>query len=78
MKGSNVHAAAGAMVEAFKEFRQRWSVVRESWDDDAARAFDEKVVGVLEARIKQAIKGASDMGALMERIERECGDDDGA
>ena len=63
------------LVDALKQFRQRWDKARSTWDDAAALQFQKEFIDPLESRIVAATKGLDHVAELTAAVRRDCGDD---
>lgn len=69
----SLNAAQTGLTGAYKEFRQRWSRIREHWDDTVSRDIEKSFVDALEPQIRQAVNGMTKMSEAMQAAERDCG-----
>jgi len=63
------------LIDALKQLRVRWAVIKQTWQDDAAMRFEREIIDPLEPAIMHACKGIEHVGELMQTVRRECGDD---
>ncbi|MBX3382253.1 MAG: hypothetical protein KF864_01970 [Phycisphaeraceae bacterium] len=68
-------AAKAALVDALKQLRRRFDVIRRDWDDDTAKRFQAEVLETIEQQAAAAIKGFDQAGELISAVRRECADD---
>jgi hypothetical protein len=64
-----------ALIDALKQLRARWSLVRETWRDDASVQFEREVIDPLEPAIARAVRAIEQAGDLMHRAKIDCGND---
>ena len=69
----SVHGARGQLKESMKELLIRWDIVREKWDDPAARAFEKDFLLPLEPAANKAVSAMDEMAEILRRVKRECG-----
>lgn len=65
----------GARVRAqgsLRDFMQKWSLARETWDDATARAFGERYVEQLEQAVRAALPALEKMAEQLQRMQKEC------
>jgi hypothetical protein len=67
----SVAAATIKIRQAHKDFLRVYAEIRERWDDDTARAFDERVVEPLEGQLRTA---CSSLDRIREALVRARGD----
>ncbi len=61
--------------DAYKQLRQRFSVIKQTWEDEAARRFEREVIDPIESKVLTAIKGMEHVAELMAQVRRDCSDD---
>jgi len=71
----SVAAAKSNVVDSLKKLRIRFDAVKSSWDDDVRRRFESEVIDPLEAAVVGAAKGLDQLSGVIQRAQRECGDD---
>lgn len=71
----SANVAKANLHDAYKQLRARFDVIKNTWDDDAARRFQREVIEPIEAPILTAIKGMEHVGELMSQVRRDCADD---
>lgn len=71
----SVNVAKANLADALKQLKVRWARTRQSWDDEAARRFEEEVLRTIEPRVLTAIKGLDHVADLVAAARRECEDD---
>ena len=59
---------------ALKDLLAKWDLVREHWNDDVARAFQEHRLDPLEGQVRSAITAMEKMRELIAKTKAECGD----
>jgi hypothetical protein len=59
---------------ALKDLLAKWDRVREHWNDDVARGFQEHRLDPLEGQVRAAITAMEKMRELISRTKSECGD----
>lgn len=68
----SVQVSRARLFGALKELRGRWSRIRDQWDDEAARSFEETVLDPLEPRVRSAVTALEKMGQILGTVRREC------
>lgn len=63
------------LIEALKVLNQRWSRIRERWDDPASRQIQAELIEPQEALIRNAVKSLGQVNDLMAAARRDCADD---
>jgi hypothetical protein len=71
----NLNVAKAQMMDALKQLRARWSVVREGWDDESRRRFEAEFIEPLEMKVLRAAKGLDHVSELISTVRRDCSDD---
>jgi hypothetical protein len=72
----NLNVAKAQLMDALKQLRARWSLVRENWDDETQRRFEAEFIEPLEKKVLAAAKGMDQVTELISTVRRECGDDE--
>ena len=62
----SIRTARFTVQDATKVLLSKWSEVRSSWDDAAARAFEEKYIEPIEPAVRAGL-------AAMEQLEEQVG-----
>lgn len=70
----SVSVAQANLLDALKNLRVKWSRVQEVWNDDAARRFDQEVIGPLEPKVITAIRALDQVSELLVRVREDCED----
>jgi len=65
-------AAAIRIRQAHKDFLRIFREVRERWDDDTARAFEERVVEPLEGQVRTATAALDGLRETLARVRSDC------
>ena len=68
----SVAAATIKIRQAHKDFLRAYAEIRERWDDDTARAFDERVVDPLEAQLRTACTALDRIRESLVRARNDC------
>ena len=71
----SLSVAKANLMDAMKILRLRWDRARASWDDAAARQFEQEFIAPLDAKILAAAKGLDQVADLTAQVRRDCGDD---
>lgn len=71
----SLSVAKANLADAIKVLRLRWDKARQTWDDQAARQFEQEFLAHLEAKVNAAAKGLDHVAELTAAVRRECGDD---
>ncbi len=71
----NTSGAKGALYDAMKQLRIRFDSIKEEWTDDRRRKFEKESIDPLEPAVVAALKACDAVAELIQRVERECGDD---
>jgi hypothetical protein len=72
----SLNVAKSQMMDALKQLRARWAVVREGWDDETRRRFDAEFIEPIEKKLLSAAKGLDHVTELITTVRRDCGDDE--
>ncbi|HVP11907.1 MAG TPA: hypothetical protein VMV94_12065 [Phycisphaerae bacterium] len=65
-------AGLGKLKKAAKELRAQWEETHGVWHDDISRRFEEDLVIPLMARLEKVELTLSHMGAVLQRMHRDC------
>jgi len=71
----SVAGAKGSLHDALKQLRIRFEAIKAEWDDDRRKAFEKDVIDPLDPAVGGALKAFDAVSELIQRVERECGDD---
>ena len=71
----SANVAKANLHDAYKQLRLRFDVIKQTWEDDAARRFQREVIDPIESKVLTAIKGMEHVGELMGQVRRDCSDD---
>ena len=71
----SVAAAKANLIDSLKKLRLRIDAAKSDWDDDVRRRFERDFIDPLEGATLGAAKGLDHLTELIERVQRECGDD---
>ncbi|MFO0828522.1 MAG: hypothetical protein U0572_10290 [Phycisphaerales bacterium] len=69
-------SVAGGRVKvqvALKDLLAKWDLVRQHWNDDVARAFQDHTLDPLEGQVRAAITAMEKMRESLYRVKSECG-----
>ncbi len=75
MRVCDLDTDAARLRDAADELRIAWAEVSELWDDPVSRAFCERYLEPLGPAFKSALDSVSHMRQLVDRMERECRDE---
>ncbi len=70
----SLHAHGAKLNDALKRLLHDWDDVRRQWDDPASRRFYEEHVAPLEPTVRTALSAIDQMAAVLQQVERDCGD----
>lgn len=70
----SARTAKSNLLDALKQLHIRWQAIKERWDDQARRSFEEDVIAPLPKKIESASKGIEHVLELMSKVHQECGD----
>lgn len=68
-------AAKANLIGALTELRVRFDHVKDRWDDQTRRKFEQDVLLPLESQIRTAAGGLERLAEIMAAARRDCGDD---
>lgn len=71
----SANVAKANLLDALKQLRARFDIIKHTWEDEAAKRFEREVIDPLEPRILSAVKGMEHVAELMAQVRRDCGDD---
>lgn len=71
----SVSGAKGMLYDAMKDLRVRFDSIKSQWADQARHHFEKEEIETLEPRILAAIKALDGVTEIIQRVQRECGDD---
>ena len=71
----SVSGAKGTLYDAMKQLRIRFDAIKAEWNDERRRAFEKEIIDPLEPSVMAALKAMDAVSELIQRVERECGDD---
>ncbi len=67
-----VYEARGQLSKALKDLMLRWNEAKMDWDDGAARAFEQNVLGPLARDAKSAASAMDTAAEVIAQVRREC------
>lgn len=59
---------------ALKDLSAKWTLVREHWNDEVARHFQEATLDPLDGQMRAAISAMDKMRENIHKIKSECGE----
>ncbi|MBP7936175.1 MAG: hypothetical protein KA354_16150 [Phycisphaerae bacterium] len=67
-----LYEGGGQLAKAMKELMRHWAETRSSWDDAAAKDFEERYMIPLQMEMRSVVGAMSQISTLIERIRRDC------
>lgn len=74
MKFSNLQSGAGRLQESAETLRIRWQELRDVWEDENARRFQDEELGPLADALQVAFPAIAQMSTAMQAMQRELTD----
>ena len=68
----SLSVSRGMVHDAAKELREAWYRVKQSWDDDTARAFEAEYLETLAPKIRSAVEAMEALSSAETRARRDC------
>jgi hypothetical protein len=70
----SVHGSRGRVQVALKDLHIAWNKVTETWNDVVSREFERNRLDPLEGKVRAAVAAMEQIGEVLARCRRECGD----
>lgn len=70
----SLSSARARMVASHRDLLKAWQKVSESWQDDTARAFEERSIDPIDKQLRAALNAIDTMQDTLRRVRAECGD----
>lgn len=74
MKICDLQSHVGRLQRETKRLRDRWEQTRQSWQDIAAKEFEEKYLAPLMPTLQLTLAAVYELAESIERAEHDCGD----
>ncbi len=74
MKICDLQSGSGQLQRETKRIRDAWQQAKKSWQDGASKEFEDKYLQPLIPNIKLALAAVHELSEVMEKAERELGD----
>ena len=68
----SIGVGISTLSDARKALAARWSEVRQTWDDEAARRFEQQFILPADRDLQQAIEAMSQTQRSAQRARQEC------
>lgn len=75
MKQFDLHTGESKLQSAFEALQLRWQETADHWRDDVSHQFAQNHLDPLSPLLKNAVNAIGRMAAVVDRAERECGDE---
>jgi hypothetical protein len=69
----SIGVGISTLSDARKALRARWDEVRRTWDDAAARRFEQQFIEPIDRDLRQAIDAMGQTQQAAARARQECG-----
>ncbi|MBC23810.1 MAG: hypothetical protein CMJ32_07855 [Phycisphaerae bacterium] len=70
----SLDSARAKIQNGLRDLKTHWHVVRQSWDDPVAHAFQERRLEALEPRVRAAVNAMEQMQEKINQARRHCQD----
>ncbi|WZP00666.1 hypothetical protein EP7_002315 [Isosphaeraceae bacterium EP7] len=67
-------AGASRLRYAMKTLNAQWETAKEGWSDQVRRDFEQRQIAPLEIQTETTIRAMDQLGEILARMKRECGD----
>lgn len=74
MNVCDLDSPSGRLARAFAELKQSLAEVRETWNDDTARRFDQEHLREIPARLHLLVTAVDRLAGEVRQAERDCSD----
>jgi len=72
----SVRPSQAQLTDALKHLQQRWSRVRERWDDGRAKEMQRDLIDPLEGAVRAAVAALDTVADLTVAAHRDCENDE--
>ena len=74
MRICDLQTGSGQLAQAFSHLKESWTEAKAHWHDDASRAFEEKHLREIPARLQLMTAAVQRLADALAKAERECED----
>ncbi len=74
MRVCDLHTGLGRLAEAFSDLKERWGEVREVWQDEACRGFEETHLAPIPQQLQQLIAATQQLRQTVDGAVNDCDD----
>lgn len=74
MKLCDLQSGSGQLAQAFSHLKESWSEAQTHWHDEASRAFEERHLREIPARLQLLTAAVQRLADALAQAERECED----
>ncbi len=74
MKICDLQSSVGRLQKETKKLRDKWEETKQSWQDIAAKEFEEKYLSPLLPTLQLTFAALHELAETIEQAEQDCGD----
>ena len=74
MKICDLQSNVGRLQKETKKLRDKWEETKQSWQDLAAKEFEEKYLSPLIPTLQLTLAAVHELAEIIEQAEQDCGD----
>ncbi len=71
----SINAGRAKLESSRQDFLVAWARVKSVWHDEISAEFEQRFVETADQRIKAAAPAIEELADLINRVQRDCGDD---
>lgn len=72
MRAANLNAGGNRLDQTMRILKSKWLMVRESWRDELAEAFESDHIAPMERQLQSTVRAIEKLSDLCVQIERDC------